>query len=188
MAMNPRIPGKSRPVSKPAPISIKEELEPISIKEELEGEELLVAEPVAVEFAAAPPVEIESVAAEPVPAPVVERIVEPAVVEAAAVAVSVVAPASLEARAAASAPELDPGEWSLKTFDLFNENAAAVLDLALALGQAQSVSDAIELQSRFASERYSTLVRQTNEFVELTRRLAFDASAPVRLSISAFVA
>ncbi|MGA3311348.1 MAG: phasin family protein [Xanthobacteraceae bacterium] len=72
-------------------------------------------------------------------------------------------------------------------FDLFSANAAAVLDFATALGQAKSLTDAIELHSRFANERYSTLLRQTNEIAELTRRSTFAATAPVRLSIGAFV-
>ena len=84
--------------------------------------------------------------------------------------------------------EFDLSAWPLKTLDLFSENAAAVLDFTAALGKAKSLSDVIELQSRFASERYSTLLRQTNEIAELTRRFTFDASAPVRLSFSAFLA
>ena len=84
--------------------------------------------------------------------------------------------------------EFDLSAWPLKTLDLFSENAAAVLDLAVALGKAKSLSDAIELQSHFVSERYSTFLRQTNEIAELTRRFTFDASAPVRLSFSTFMA
>ena len=71
-------------------------------------------------------------------------------------------------------------------FDLFSANTAAVLDFAAALGQAKSLTDAIELQSHFASERYSTLLRQTNEIAELMRRSTFDANAPARLSFRAF--
>lgn len=187
MATNSKGPVKSRPAPKPASIS----LAPISLKEELESDEPVDA-PVASSFDATPPAEIESVAAEPLepvafvaePALVAET--EPVVVAAAVVAS--VAPPALFTPPPAAAGALDPSEWPLKTFDLFNENAAAVLDLALALGKAQSVSDAFELQSRFASERYSTLVKQANEFVELTRRLTLEASAPVRLSFSAFVA
>jgi hypothetical protein len=177
MATNSKGSGKSRSVPKP---------EPISLKEELEAEEA-AAEPAPVEIVAAEPVEVATLAPEPLkPAPAAE----PAVAGT-AVAVSVVAPGFGQEKAAEASrtPDLDPSQWSLKTLDLFNENAAAVLDLALALGKARSVSDAIEAQSRFASERYSSLVKQTNEFVELTRRFALEASAaPVRLSISAFVA
>ena len=87
-----------------------------------------------------------------------------------------------------SQAEFDLSAWPLNVFDLFNANAAAVLDFATALGQAKSLTDAIELHSRFANERYSTLLRQTNEFAELMRRSTFAATAPVRLSVGAFVA
>jgi Phasin protein len=83
---------------------------------------------------------------------------------------------------------LDLSAWPLKTLDLFNENAAAVLDLVAALGKAKSPSDAVELHSRFARERYSALMRRTNEFAELARRFSLEASAPVRVTFSAFMA
>lgn len=175
MASTPKIPGKPRSPVKGAPISLKDELD---IEE-------TAAEPVTIELTAsavepddeaeARPIIVERVAPEPVEPPKLQ----------AAVAVSVLAPPLSQA---SGARELDPGEWSLKTLDAFNETATAVLDLAVALGRAESVSDAIELQSRFASERYATLVRQTSDFVELTRRLALAASAPFRSSISVFIA
>ena len=84
--------------------------------------------------------------------------------------------------------EFDLRAWPLNVFDLFSANAAAVLDFAAALGQAKSLTDAIELQSRFAGERYSTLLRQTNEIAELMRRSTFGASSPVQLSFRAFIA
>lgn len=179
MVTPPKVPGKPRPAAKQAPISLKDELfeeesaaEPVTIE--------LVASPVETASAETTPVSVGRISAESQP-----RAAKPAASKA-AVAVSVAA--STPGASGSYAPELDPGEWSLKTLDALSENAAAVLDLAVALGKAESVSDALELQSRFASERYATLVRQTNEFVELTRRFALEASAPVRLSISAFVA
>ncbi len=72
------------------------------------------------------------------------------------------------------------GAWQLKTYDLFNENVAVLFDFLAAFGQVKSLSDAIELNSRFASERYSTLLRQANENMELTH--------PVRLRGFPFVA
>ncbi len=84
--------------------------------------------------------------------------------------------------------EFDLSAWPLNMHDLFNANAAAVLDFATALGQAKSLTDAIELQSRFASERYSTLPRQTNEIAELMRRSTLAANAPIHLSVRGFVA
>ena len=114
-------------------------------------------------------------------------------VEIKAVAVSIAATlGSLPSRASPepnkSDAEFDLRAWPLNMFDLFSANAAAVLDFVTALGQAKSLTDAIELQSRFASERYSTLLRQTNEIAELMRRSTFGANAPVRLSVGAFIA
>jgi hypothetical protein len=192
MAPHIKSPTKPRATQKVAPISLKDELdadEPVEAPADLSF--TAPAEPLA---ALDEPVEvvepIELVAsegsapAEPMP------FAEPVIV-AAAVTATLAPPALLAPEApaaAASAPaEIDPSALPLKTLDLFSENAAAVLDFALALGAAKSVGDAFELQSRFASERYSSLVRQAGEFAELSRRLAFQSS-PVRLSFSAFIA
>jgi hypothetical protein len=195
MATHFKGPAKPRATQKLAPISLKDELEadepieaPADVSFPTPAESDLVEEAplerAAVE--AVTPVEIlAAAAAEPAEGPE-----EPAVVIAAMTA-TLAPPALLApeaATAAASAPAvLDPSALPLKTLDLFNENAAAVLDFALALGAAKSVGDAFELQSRFASERYSSLVRQAGEFAELTRRLAFQNN-PVKLSFSAFIA
>ena len=114
-------------------------------------------------------------------------------VEIKAVAVSIAATlGSLPSRASPGAnkseTEFDLRAWPLNMFDLFSANAAAVLDFATALGRAKSLTDAIELQSRFASERYSTLLRQTNEIMELMRRSTLAANAPIHLSVRGFVA
>jgi hypothetical protein len=115
-------------------------------------------------------------------------------VEIKAVAVSIAAtlgalPSGPSPKANKSDAEFDHGAWPLNVLDLFSANAAAVLDFVTALGQAKSLTDAMELQSRFASERYSTLLRQTNEIAELMRRCsAFDTNGPVRLRVRAFVA
>jgi hypothetical protein len=139
----------------------------------------LATEQVAAEAVALAPVAAEQVAAE--------------LVEVRALAVSIATtldalPSGTSPEANKSDAEFDLSAWPLNVFDLFNANATAVLDFATALGQAKSLPDAIELQSRFASERYSTLLRQTNEVAELMRRSTFAATAPVRLSVGAFVA
>lgn len=183
-----------------------QKIAPISLKDELDAEEPVEA-PADTPYAASAPVDVESVAAEPAaiietveavaaepeilePAIIAPEIVEPPaapVIAAAAVTASVAPPAPADAASGSAPAALDPSALQLKTLDLFNENAAAVLDFALALGSAKSVGDALELQSRFASERYSSLVRQAGEFADLTRRLAFQ-SGPVKLSFSAFIA
>jgi hypothetical protein len=175
---------------------------PISLKDVLDADEP-VAAPLDTPFAALAEVEAD-VAAEPEPvasAPLVDipplvEILDPVVAPSEPAALfdervspePVVVVAAVTATVAPKAPAtLDASALPLKTLDLFNENAAAMLDFALALGKARSVGDAFELQSRFASERYSSLVRQAGEFAELTRRLTFQ-SAPIKLSVSTFIA
>ncbi|MBY6243188.1 phasin family protein [Methylosinus sp. Sm6] len=177
---------------------------PISLKDELDADEPVEA-PADTPFAA--PVEIEAAAAAPIEEPLVHVLapnIQSAVLEPQVLEPQVLEPVVLEPEAplpeqvvvavvtASPAPPagpatIDASALPLKTLDLFNENAAAVLDFALALGAAKSVGDALELQSRFASERYSSLVRQAGEFAELTRRLTFQ-SAPFKLRVSTFVA
>ena len=165
MTTNQKFRGRPRPAANREPISIQAEI--------ADDYEEAVTEPVAIA-----PVAAEQVAAEPV--------------EVKAVTVSTTTLGSLPSptspEANKSDAEFDLSAWPLNMLDLFSANAAAVIDFATALGQAKSLSDAIELQSRFASERYSTLLRQTNEFAELMRRSTFAATAPVRLSVGAFVA
>ena len=161
---------KSRSKSTPAA-----NLEPISIQAEIADRyEEVVAEP-----AVLAPMAAEEVAAE--------------LGEIKAVAVSIAAtldalPSWPSPEANKSDAEFDLRACPLNVFALFSANASAVLDFATALGQAKSLTDAIELQSRFASERYSTLLRQTNGVAELMRRSAFAGTASVRLSVGMFVA
>jgi cell division septation protein DedD len=180
----------------PTKARVTQKTPPISLKDELDAEDPVEA-PVDTPYAAPAAVEVESVASEsiasePVAITVEADIVEPEIiVEPAAQPVVVAVTASVAPPAppvsSAAPAALDPSALPLKTLDLFNENAAAMLDFALALGTAKSVGDALELQSRFASERYSSLVRQAGEFADLTRRLAFQSS-PVKLSFSGFIA
>ncbi|MBU3887182.1 hypothetical protein FM996_20830 [Methylosinus sporium] len=135
--------------------------------------------------AALEPVELGVTTAEPVietSEPALEIVSEP-IAEAPIALVAVIATTIETPAPTPEAIALDPSLWPLKTIDLVNENAAAVFDLALALGQARTVGDALEAQSRFASERYSTFMKRANEFVELSSRWS-----PFRFAVSAFVA
>jgi hypothetical protein len=166
MTTNQKLPGRLRPGTNRESISIQAEI--------ADGYEEVAAEPTALA-----PVAAEQVAAE--------------LVEIKAVAVSITAtlgelPSFESPGPEKSDAEFDLSAWPLNMLDLFSANAAAILDFATALGQAKSLTDAIELQSRFASERYSTLLRQTNEIAELMRRSTFLATAPVRHSVRGFVA
>ncbi|ATQ67565.1 MULTISPECIES: phasin family protein [Methylosinus] len=177
---------------------------PISLKDELDADEP-VAPPADTPFAApsdttfadtivsaleAEPVASEAVAPAEIlePATAANIIIEPLAAVEPEPSPAAAEPLVIVAAVTSAAPAtLDASALPLKTLDLFNENAAAMMDFALALGAAKTVGDALELQSRFASERYSSLVRQAGEVAELTRRLAFQ-HAPFKLRVSTFVA
>jgi len=181
MTTNQTFRGRLRPAANQAPISIQAEI--AEDYEEAVAEPVVPA-PVTTEQVTAEPVAFEAIAGE-------QATVEP--VEVKAIAVGITAKSgeldTFESQGAEKPQvEFDLSAWPLNMLDLFSANAAAVLDFATALGQAKSLTDAIELQSRFASERYSTLLRQTNEIAELMRRSTFAATTPVRLSVGPFVA
>jgi hypothetical protein len=201
MATHTRGPSKRPPAPTPKepPITLKDALdddEPEALPPQpappAEIEIVAALAPVEVALTAAEPIvetQLETIAAEPVletaAEPALETVAEPVletIAEAPIAPVTFVA-ATIETSAKPVALPLDPSLWSLKTIDLVNENASAVLDLALALGQARTMGDALEAQSRFASERYSTFVKRANEFVELSSRWS-----PFRFAVSAFVA
>ncbi len=169
--MTPAMTTNQPPAGKSTPAA---NLQPVSIQAEIAD----ACEAAVIEPGALAPMATEEVAAE--------------LIEIKAVAVSVAA--TLGALSPGTSPEaksdaeFDLSAWPLNVFDLFSANAMALLDFAFALGQVKSLTDAIELQSRFAKERYSTLLRQTNEIAELMRRSTFGANAPVHLSVRAFIA
>jgi hypothetical protein len=180
MTTNQKFRGRLRPAADREPISIQAEI--ADDYEEAVAEPVVPA-PVTNEQVTAEPVAFEAIAA--------EQAIEPVEVKSVAVGTTAKSGESdtFESQGAEkSQVEFDLSAWPLNVLDLFNANAAAVLDFATALGQAKSLTDAIELHSRFANERYSTLLRQTNEFAELMCRSTFAATAPVRLSVGAFVA
>jgi hypothetical protein len=70
-------------------------------------------------------------------------------------------------------PDLDG--WPFAAFELWAENANAFLDFAESLSKAKTLGDIVALQSRFATERYESFVKHTNEIAEATRRFASQA-------------
>ena len=128
------------------------------------------------------PIETKEIVAEPIAAEPVESFI--------AETKAAPAPSFSEATVAVavSAESFDLNELPLKTFDLLNENAAALFDFAAELSKVQSVVEAIDLQSRFVSERYTTFLRQSNEVADLTRQLALGAGVSFRHSLGAFAA
>lgn len=97
---------------------------------------------------------------------------EPIIVEAAAEPALAVVSAP-EPKEASSEP-FDPSAWPLKTLGLLNENVAAAVDFVTALARAKSLDDAMELQTRFASERCSAFLRHGDELAELARRAVLE--------------
>ncbi|MBI1980780.1 MAG: phasin family protein [Methylocystis sp.] len=118
------------------------------------------------------PVASEAVGAEPAPVVIEAQTttVEQAPSTALAIAVEV---------KSARAEEFDPTLWSQKSIDLWAENATAVLDFAERLANAKSIDEVTSLQSRFASERFDTLLRHSNELLTLAQRLFGFSIAPL---------
>jgi hypothetical protein len=65
----------------------------------------------------------------------------------------------------ASTPIATPhvAAWAFKGVELWSENAQAVLGFASALGKAKSLTEVVELQSRFASERFNRFAALAGE-------------------------
>ncbi len=65
--------------------------------------------------------------------------------------------------------------WPVASFDVWNENAAALMDLASELSKAKTVGDVVTLQSRFANERFSRFVRLSTEIAAFPKIFFFAA-------------
>jgi hypothetical protein len=65
----------------------------------------------------------------------------------------------------ASAPSATPeaAAWAFKGVELWSENAQAMMGFASALGKAKSLTEVVELQSRFASERFNRFAKLAGE-------------------------
>lgn len=136
---------------------------------------------------AAPPAEeapvVEAAAAE---APVAEPAPEPAFPEPAA-AVAEIAQAPLAvveevvetAKAFSASFQFDTSVWPKKSFELWAESAAAFFELAENVARAQSLEEVVDLQSRFASERFEAFVRQSKELMDFAQNVAVLSAAPL---------
>jgi hypothetical protein len=65
----------------------------------------------------------------------------------------------------ASTPGATPeaAAWAFKGVELWSENAQAMMGFASALGKAKSLTEIVELQSRFASERFNRFAKLASE-------------------------
>jgi hypothetical protein len=75
--------------------------------------------------------------------------------------------------------QFDTSDWSKKSIDLWAENAAAFLDLAEEIGKAKTLEEVLDVQSRFASDRFQAFIRQSQELMDLARRVATFSVAPL---------
>lgn len=111
--------------------------------------------------------------------PEVERQAEPAPV---VLATKVVVGESIEAKvvvssadgAAASAAAWGSA-WPGKSVEVWNENAAAVVDLASKLAKAKSLTEIVTLQARFANERLESFMRLSSELAVFPKFFFFAA-------------
>jgi hypothetical protein len=65
----------------------------------------------------------------------------------------------------ASTPSATPeaAAWAFKGVELWSENAQAMMGFASALGKAKSLTEIVELQSRFATERFNRFAKLAGE-------------------------
>lgn len=168
MATHPKFGGKQRPVKTPAP-EIEAKLSDLPAEEPAAAEDKAAGEtPQIIEAAVV-------AAAEPASPPEREPFAfESALVKAAEPSErfeSRVDPRDTSAYASSSA-------WPFNPFALWTESANALLDFTEELGKARTLCDVVALQSKFASERYESFLKHTNELAEATRRFAAQAGLP----------
>ncbi len=166
MATHPKFGGKQRPGKTPAPeveVKLSDLLAEESAAEDTTGGKEPAESPRIIEAA----VEAAPQPVEAAPEP------EPFAFEAALV---VVEPRA-ESRGHEQKSEISA--WPFNAFELWTESANAFLDFTEELGKAKTLCDVMALQSKFASERYDSFMKHTNEIAEATRRLATQAGFPL---------
>lgn len=115
----------------------------------------------------------------PVAAPAPAVTAEPEIVDSVSAPLAVIEEAVESASEAFSASfQFDSSLWSKKSIELWAENAAAFLDLTEQVARAKNFEDIIDIQSRFASERFEAFIRQSQELMDFARRLATLSAAP----------
>jgi hypothetical protein len=80
----------------------------------------------------------------------------------------------------AAAVSFDTSLWSKKSLDLWSENAAAFFALVDQVSKAQTFEEIVDLQSRFANERFEAFIRQSKELMEVAKNMASLSAAPLR--------
>jgi len=77
----------------------------------------------------------------------------------------------------ASTPIATPeaAAWAFKSVELWSENAQAMMGFASALGKAKSLTEVVELQSRFATERFNRFAKLAGEVAPPAKLFFFAA-------------
>jgi hypothetical protein len=75
--------------------------------------------------------------------------------------------------------KLDSSTFTQKSLELWSENADAFFDFIEKIARAKSFEEAVELQTRFATERLDVLLRQSKELMETARNMASLSAAPL---------
>jgi hypothetical protein len=75
--------------------------------------------------------------------------------------------------------KLDSSTFTQKSMELWSENADAFFDFIEKIARAKSFEEAVELQTRFATERLDVLLRQSKELMETARNMASLSAAPL---------
>jgi hypothetical protein len=79
----------------------------------------------------------------------------------------------------AAAVSFDSSLWSKKSLELWSENAAAFFALVDQVSRAQTFEEIVDLQSRFANERFEAFIRQSKELMEVAKNMATLSAAPL---------
>lgn len=111
---------------------------------------------------------------EPAPA------LEPEIVDSVSAPIAVMEEAAESAAESfAAAFEFDTSAWSRKSLEIWAENAAAFFVFAEQALAAKSFEEAVDIQTRFTSERFEAFLRQSKELLELAKDVASFSAAPL---------
>ncbi len=123
---------------------------------------------------------VEPVLMDAGPEPAAASAPEPEIVDIVSAPLAVIEAAAETAAESFSASfEFDASAWSKKSLDLWAENASAFLAFAEQVSKAKTLEEVVDLQSRFASERFEAFVRQSQELMEAAKSLTSFAAAPL---------
>jgi hypothetical protein len=75
--------------------------------------------------------------------------------------------------------KIDSSTFTQKSLELWSENANAFFDFVEQIARVKSFEEAVDLQSRFASERLEAFLRQSKELMESARDIASLSAAPL---------